>query len=47
MYIDAGPGRSAQNPLCLLPDFDVLNYVLKMRGWGWILTDCTGTKKDA
>ncbi len=47
MYIDAGPGRSAQNPLCPLPEFDVLNYVLKMRAGGWILTDCTGTKKDA
>lgn len=47
MYIDAEPGRSAQNPLCPLPDFNVLNYVLKMRGWGWILTDRTGTKKDA
>lgn len=47
MYIDAGPGRSTQKPLYLLPGFYVLKNVLKKRGWGRISVDRTGTKKDA
>jgi hypothetical protein len=47
MYIDAGPERSTQKPLCLLPGFYVLKNVLKKRGWRRILADRTGTKKDA
>jgi hypothetical protein len=47
MYIDAGPERSTQKPLCLLTGFYVLKNVLKKRGWRRILADRTGTKKDA